>query len=56
MWATGGDTRGEMGLCRVVRVLGFFWPCLWHAEVPGARDQTHANAVTGATAVMTLDP
>ena len=24
----------------------FFWPYPWHAEVPGARDQTHVTAVT----------
>ena len=29
----------------------FFWPCPWHVEVPRARDQTRATAVTQATAV-----
>ena len=33
----------------------FFWSCLQHVEVPWARDQTCATAVTRAPAVTMLD-
>ena len=34
----------------------FFWPYPQHVEVPRARDQTQATAVTWAIAVTMLDP
>ena len=34
----------------------FFWPYLWHVEVPQARDQIFATAVIQANAVTMLDP
>lgn len=43
--------RGEGGDWRVFCCC--FWLRLWHADVPGARDQTHAPATTGAKQSLT---
>ena len=47
---------GLQTLSLSLSLIFFFWPCLWHVEVPRSRDQTRATATTQATAATTPDP